>query len=156
MTAIALRGVRVWDGVADAYLAGVDSVRVEGEHIAALGRSGELSAGAREVRFEGAHLIPGLIDAHVHLNIDAALKSPEEQARVPEADAYAAMRARAEAMVRAGITTARDLGGPSGREFALRDAIACGGQLGPRLLCAGQPLTTPRGHCWFWVWAKSG
>lgn len=54
-------------------------------------------------------------------------------------------------MVQHGITTARDLGG-SARFLALdlRDEIAAGRALGPRLLCAGQPLTSPAGHCHQW------
>jgi imidazolonepropionase-like amidohydrolase len=60
------------------------------------------------------------------------------------------MLARAGEMVRAGITTARDLGAGEWRELALRDAIARGELPGPRLLCAGQPLTVPSGHCHFW------
>jgi imidazolonepropionase-like amidohydrolase len=60
------------------------------------------------------------------------------------------MEARALAMLRAGITTARDLGGGAGHELELRDRIARGEVPGPRLLCAGQPVTSPRGHCWFW------
>ena len=60
------------------------------------------------------------------------------------------MRQRAHDMVRAGITTARDLGGGQWLELALRDEIAAGTQPGPRLICAGQPVTSPQGHCHFW------
>jgi len=60
------------------------------------------------------------------------------------------MAERAAAMVSAGITTARDLGGGGWHELTLRDRIASGAVAGPRLLCAGQPVTTPGGHCHFW------
>jgi imidazolonepropionase-like amidohydrolase len=60
------------------------------------------------------------------------------------------MAARARAMLEAGITTARDLGGPEWGALELRDRIARGEILGPRFLCAGQPLTSPKGHCWYW------
>jgi imidazolonepropionase-like amidohydrolase len=150
VTPLALVGVRVWDGDATGPLREVDALRVEGERIAALGRSGELCAGARVVRLDGASLIPGLIDAHVHLELDPSLATPEEQAAVAPAAAERALVERAASMLRAGITTARDLGGPAWRELALRERIAAGELSGPRLLCAGQPVTTPRGHCWFW------
>ncbi|MCE2391031.1 MAG: amidohydrolase family protein [Proteobacteria bacterium] len=150
MTAWLISGVRVWDGRGDAYLPDVDAVRIEGERIAAVGRSGELGAGATDLALPGAHLIPGLIDAHVHLGIDPSISDPEAQLRVPEAEQERGMRERCAAMLRAGITTARDLGGPCWREVDLRERIARGELPGPRLLCAGQPLTTPRGHCWFW------
>jgi imidazolonepropionase-like amidohydrolase len=150
---LVLAGVRVWDGEAGDYLRGVDALRVEGERIAAVGRSGELASGARVLRLDGAALLPGLIDAHVHLDLDAESGSLESQHVVERAAPGAAEQAigeRAAAMLRAGITTARDLGGPAWREIALRDRIAAGDVAGPRLVCAGQPVTTPRGHCWFW------
>ncbi len=45
---------------------------------------------------------------------------------------------------------ARDLGGGEWLELELRDRIARGEIAGPRLLCAGQPVTSPGGHCHFW------
>ena len=60
------------------------------------------------------------------------------------------MMERAAAMVRAGITTARDLGGGAWLELGIRDRIAAGEVVGPRLLCSGQPITCPGGHCHFW------
>ena len=95
----------------------------------------------------GAWLIPGLMDAHVHLELDPAAKEP------PAADAprdLEAMANRAEKMVRAGITTARDLGGGVWAEFSVRDRILAGEIPGPRLVCAGQPITSMGGHCHFW------
>ena len=59
------------------------------------------------------------------------------------------MQARAFSMVSHGITTARDLGGTGGA-LALRALIQHGSCVGPRLLCAGQPLTKVRGHCHQW------
>jgi len=53
-------------------------------------------------------------------------------------------------MLFAGVTTARDCGGGRHREHTLRAQIDAGEQLGPRLLCCGQPITTPGGHCEFW------
>jgi imidazolonepropionase-like amidohydrolase len=150
MSALVLCGVRVWDGDSPGHLPEVDALRIEDGRIAALGRSAELSSGARTIGLHGACLVPGLIDAHVHLDLDPSLATPEEQAALPPERAEGAMLERARAMLAAGITSARDLGGPAWREIALRDRIARGEVPGPRLLCAGQPLTTPRGHCWFW------
>ena len=96
---------------------------------------------------KGAWLIPGLMDAHVHLELDPAAKEP------PAADAprdLDAMAHRAEQMVRAGITTARDLGGGAWAELTIRDRILGGEIPGPRFLCAGQPVTSMGGHCHFW------
>jgi len=143
-------GARLWDGDAPDHLRGVDALRIEGGRIAALGRSGDLDGSANRIELRGASLLPGLIDAHVHLDLDPRLATPQQQAEVPPERAEQALIERAGAMLRAGITTARDLGGPAWRELALRDRIARGEVWGPRLVCAGQPLTTPRGHCWFW------
>lgn len=96
---------------------------------------------------DGAWLTPGLMDAHVHLELDPAEKQP------PAADAprdLDAMAQRAEQMVRAGITTARDLGGGAWAELTIRDRILAGELPGPRLVCAGQPITSLGGHCHFW------
>ncbi len=150
MTPLAIVGVRVWDGEAEESSRGPLTIRVEDERIVAIGASPELVSGAETVSFEGATALPGLMDAHVHLTIDPKIQRVEDQDKVDDAERERAMEERARAMVRAGITTARDLGGGAWRELALRDRIAAGEILGPRILCAGQPVTCAKGHCWFW------
>ena len=124
---------------------------VRGGRIEAVGP--EADAGFRaEQRHDasGLYLVPGMIDAHVHLELDSALRSPKEQlARTPE-EVVASMARRAQQMLFAGITTTRDCGGGAHHEHALRGEINDKRTLGPRLLCCGQPLTTPLGHCHFW------
>ena len=141
---VALTDLRIWDG--DKQL-DADTIRMEGPRIVALGGKEELAADARAISFAGAWAVPGLIDAHVHMVLDPERRTPPGPDEKPE---YAAMRARALTMVRAGITTARDLGGGHHLELALRDDIAAGRIPGPRLLCAGQPVTAQGGHCHFW------
>jgi imidazolonepropionase-like amidohydrolase len=74
-----------------------------------------------------------------------------QQPRRTLAELRADMAGRALRMLCRGITSARDLGG-SGNFAALklRDEISSGHLLGPRLLCAGQPITTVGGHCHQW------
>lgn len=146
----AIAGVRVWDGSAEHAPEALQTLRIEGDRIAEIGTGASLRRGARVVDLEGATAIPGLIDAHVHLGLDPLLKTPEEQEAVPSDARLDAMERRAAEMVAAGITTARDLGGGQWVEIALRDRILAGELPGPRLLCAGQPVTTPKGHCHFW------
>jgi imidazolonepropionase-like amidohydrolase len=148
--ALALSGLRVWDGVADDTVEELQTVRIEGDRITGIGSAASLRRNARVVDLEGATALPGLIDAHVHLGLDPELKSPDEQAAVAPNERIAAMARRAGEMIAAGITTARDLGGGDWSEIALRDRIIAGELRGPRLLCAGQPLTSPGGHCHFW------
>jgi imidazolonepropionase-like amidohydrolase len=149
-SAVVYAGLRVWDGVADGYLDGVDAIRVVSGRIAALGGVEDISADAEVRTVSGLTALPGLIDAHVHMVLDPAVRDPLAQPRGNPEKELAAMVERARAMVRAGITTARDLGGGDWLELALRDGIARGDYPGPHLLCAGQPVTSPRGHCHFW------
>jgi imidazolonepropionase-like amidohydrolase len=148
--ALALTGVHVWDGFAAEPSRSVCSVRIEGRRIAAIGSDPDLVRDARVIPLEGATAIPGLIDAHVHLTLDPSLRSPAEQLAVPAERVAEKACERARRMLEAGITTARDLGGGQWIELALRDRIERGEVPGPRLLCVGQPVTSPGGHCHFW------
>ena len=85
MRPLALVGLRVWDGDGQGFRRDVDALRVEGDRIAALGRSGELCEGAEVRRLDGATALPGLIDAHVHLCIDPELRTNEQAADRQEA-----------------------------------------------------------------------
>lgn len=144
-------GARVWEVDFDSIPTLSSPVRVRDGKIVAVGEAaltGDDSV--RRIELPGRVLVPGLIDAHVHLELDPALRTPADQLAVPEDTLLEAMKARARAMLFAGITTARDCGGGRHREHALRAQIDAGQQLGPRLLCCGQPITTPGGHCEFW------
>src|SRR5512143_11516 len=86
----------------------------------------------------GRTVIPGLVNAHIHLCIDP--NAPDSfRAVANESLAMTTLRAagRARRMVQAGITTARDLGGREYVELAVRDLIRAGELDGPKLLCAG-------------------
>lgn len=135
--------LRLWDGLGDGY-ADADSIAVEGGRIVAVGH------GLGGENCHGAAVIPGLIDAHVHMVLDPALRTLAEQLGEPAETIRTKMAARAEAMVKSGITTARDLGGGDHLELELRDDVDRGRLPGPRLLCAGQPVTSVGGHCHFW------
>jgi len=67
MTAQVYTHLRIWGGVADGYLDGADAIRVEGDRIAAIGLAAEIGAGAAARDMHGATALPGLIDAHVHI-----------------------------------------------------------------------------------------
>jgi len=104
----------------------------------------------------GLFAIPGLIDAHVHMCLDPELKDPLQQTAPGKEKIAKDIRKRASMMVRAGITAARDLGGGEYLELKVRDEIAAGKTLGPRLVCAGQPITSVGGHCHFWGGEANG
>ncbi len=148
--ATALCDVYVWDGIADTRSPHPQTIRIEAGAIAAIGSDPSLLESAEVISAAGATAIPGLIDAHIHLTLDPKIGPPAKQLAVPDAEVTSKMEARARAMLAAGITTARDLGGGKGLELDLRDRIARGAIPGPRLLCARQPVTTRGGHCHFW------
>lgn len=96
----------------------------------------------------GRTLMPGLINSHVHIMMDAG---PEPFSAMQQSGLAATVLKGAkmgERMIRAGITSARDLGGFEYGELALRDAFASGQFTGPRLLCAGKVITMTGGHGW--------
>ncbi len=127
-------------------------VLVDGGQIVAAGPSGALRSmgpGAEVVDLGAVTLLPGLIDAHVHLGFGGG---PDPAARMraeTDADQLILMRRSARQLLHAGVTTARDLGARAFLDIAVRDAIARGTVDGPRLVTAGRPLTPAGGHCWF-------
>lgn len=141
MGTFVLRGGRVWDGLTDSAADG--SVVIDGDSIAAA------DGAAASVDISGCTVVPGLIEGHAHLCFDA---TPHWRATY-DGDSPARMLLRmadsGRRMLRAGITTVRDLGAPTNLSIELRDAIAGGLAEGPRLLVAGAPVTTTGGHCWF-------
>ncbi len=119
--------------------------------IRAVGRRGDFGVAPDAVthHFPGATVLPGLIDAHVHLTFTPG-ETPLDTVRGDGIEAAAARAAsNARTLLHSGVTTARDLGDSGGTVMRLRDAIAGGRSEGPRLLSAGAPLTVPGGHCWF-------
>ena len=142
---------RIWNAARSVLDPFPSFLHVREGRVAGLGEAARtVDSQVPRIDLEGRVIVPGLIDAHVHLELDPELRTPAEQLALPEEVRVAAMATRAEAMLAAGITSARDCGGGAHREHRLRDAIRVGEGLGPRLLCCGQPLTTPGGHCSFW------
>ena len=118
-------------------------------------RSGYLTAEALEgvdpmaveiIDLRDSTVLPGLIDAHVHITSEQSADS--RLRRVQESDADAALRgaAYARTTLLAGFTTLRDVGSSGDAAFALRDAIRAGRVPGPRLLVSGQSITPTGGH----------
>ena len=89
----------------------------------------------------GLHLLPGLIDCHVHLVMRGEDPHPGSGAARTDLQMAAIAAEHAERTVRAGITTVRDLGGWNHLEMDLRTAIEQGRSVGPRLILAGRLLS---------------
>jgi len=110
----------------------------------------ELGPEAKVIELDGATLLPGFIDSHVHLTMDANYFSADgEDAPATHPDDTALLlRAvgNAQAALRAGVTTLCDCGGPNQILFALRQAIRDGLLMAPSLFASGGVITTEGGH----------
>lgn len=120
--------------------------------IAAVGPAHELERAVGPVdhlEFPRGTVIPGLINAHVHLAFDVTTdpRSAIEAGDLVAVGATVAGNARA--ALDGGVTTVRDLGDPAGLVKAFGERAAAGSEAGPRVLTAMAPLTPPGGHCWF-------
>ena len=115
-------------------------VVVDGERITAAGSPAQIKVpeGAKRIALGARTLIPGLIDAHVHLK-GWRSSNPNDILITPHP--LAALRAAADCrrLLHAGFTTVRDCGGCLGPH--LRDAIAAGEIPGPRILTAYRGLS---------------
>lgn len=144
-----VRNVNVIDAVSDGVADHVDVV-IEDGRFKAIGQgaaSGELPPDAVVIEASGGVLVPGLIDCHAHYTIDAedpeGIPRSQHEPLPPAAIRSAGMARRA---IEAGITSMRSGGGQGGLDLALRDAIAAGHVVGPRILAAGLVVTTTGGH----------
>ena len=122
-------------------------VLVEGERILAVGSSVTHPAGAQVIDLGDTTLLPGLIDAHVHLFLHPGaedLQTVEES--VPQRTILALLAARDDVM--AGFTAERDMGteGAGSADTAVRDAINAGLYPGPRLRISGNAIDILGGH----------
>ena len=103
--------------------------------------------GARLIDLSDRFVLPGLIDSHVHLDSDRA-GIEGQLAEVTDSVALTAYETawNARKTLDAGFTTVRNLGAPDGVTLGLRDAIARGWAVGPRIVDAGTSLSTSTGH----------
>jgi len=116
--------------------------------------SGEAPAGttpadAEVLDYAGCTLLPGLIDAHVHLILPGDNTPFEDTVREPDGVLVASAANAARTALEAGITTVRDTGGRGDTTFQLRRTLQLGLGLGPRMLLVGQPVTITGGHTWY-------
>ena len=125
------------------------SVLVEGDKIAKVSENGiTVPEGTKTVDLEGATLLPGFIDAHIHFSLSGDPDPNAElmQSTVPTVTLNTAERARKTLL--AGVTSIRDMGGWQGVDLSLRDAVAKGIIPGPRMLVSGQVICMTGGHGW--------
>jgi imidazolonepropionase-like amidohydrolase len=140
MTAIILANCAVLDGTSNERRED-HHVLVEDRWIREVSNRPLRSETAETIDLHGRTLMPGLIDAHVHvIAVDAMLGRLAEQPLT-----LVTMQAGRvlEGMLRRGFTTVRDAGGADG---GLAEAIERGLVAGPRLFPSGQALSQTGGH----------
>jgi imidazolonepropionase-like amidohydrolase len=145
-----LHAARLWDGTGAAPITDAVVV-VTGDHITAVGPASKVSipAGAQRVDLGSATLVPGFIDAHVHL-IGRPLSDPGADLEgVKDYESYGAILgvAHARSTLLAGFTSVRNVGAPNFDDMALRQAINADQVPGPRMEAAGHATGITGGHC---------
>jgi len=146
MTVVGYRAPRIFDGT-DGSIRDDCVLLVDGQRVAAIVPAADVSPGARVVDLGDVTVLPGLIDAHVHMAWDGTLPNPVQMSQ-SESLPKTAMRAARHALdtLAAGTTTVRDVGTRDGVAFALREAVEQGIVPGPRMRCAGAVIQMTGGH----------
>jgi imidazolonepropionase-like amidohydrolase len=143
---VVLKAARLFDGASNDVVKDAVIV-VEGTRIRSMG--GPIPAGAEVIDLGDVTLLPGFIDAHTHLSFESGenyyreyfeglMRHPAEQA----------LRASvfARRTLEAGVTTVRDVGSSEYIDVSLRNAIAAGAIVGPRMLVAVHAISATGGH----------
>ncbi|MEW2429293.1 amidohydrolase family protein [Micromonospora sp. NPDC047644] len=145
MTRHAVRVARMFDGerlVGGGALILLDEGRIADVHLG----NAEAPEGWPVREEPNGTLLPGLVDAHVHLCADAGPDALGRLAEQRETDLDAVVEASLRRHLVAGVTTVRDLGDRRGavlrwRDRRVRDDL-------PTVVGSGAPLTSVGGHCW--------
>ncbi len=128
----------------------------EGEKITDIVKEVPKSPDMKVVDLEGRYIMPGLINMHVHL---AGNGKPQKKQRDNEklvktlmgtalsrAVTYKVVSDFARTELLSGVTTIRTVGGLGDFDTRLRDEIAAGKRVGPRILAANEGISVPGGH----------
>jgi imidazolonepropionase-like amidohydrolase len=144
--AIVLHAARLLD-IKNGRMVEPGEVLVQGERIVEVGTKVKRPAGAEVIDLGDRTLLPGLIDAHVHLFLHPGAEDLQTvQESVPQRTISATLAARDDLL--AGFTAERDMGteGAGSADTAVRNAINEGRIPGPRLRISGNAVDILGGH----------
>jgi imidazolonepropionase-like amidohydrolase len=149
---IVIRADRLVDGTGGAQIEDpvlvIDDRKIVGTFTGAA-PDGLVPADAEVFDLPGCTILPGLIDAHVHLNFPGNGLLLEDIMTEPEGVLVATATFAAATALRSGITTVRDTGCVHQTVFDVRRSLELGHGQGTRILSCGQPITITGGHTWY-------
>ncbi len=124
-------------------------ILIQGERITAAGANVAIPRGAVVIDLSGETVLPGFIDAHVHLAGRTIGDGDWQHSRLTEMPNQLALlgAAHAQQTLEAGFTTVRVVGSVHFGDIALRNAITAGWIPGPRIVGAGVSFGIRGGHC---------
>jgi imidazolonepropionase-like amidohydrolase len=143
---IVLRAARLLD-IKNGRIVKPGEILIQDARIVEVGTSVKHPAGAEIIDLGDRTLLPGLIDAHIHLFLHPGAEDLQTvQESVPQRTISALLAARDDLM--AGFTAERDMGteGAGSADTAVRNAIDEGNILGPRLRISGNAINILGGH----------
>lgn len=123
-------------------------ILLDGNRIEAIGSRDSLPIprDAEVIDLGTATLLPGLIDTHVHLVMNAKEDCVTSLAHKSAVESVVEAAGNARRTLRGGVTTVRDCADVFGVTLTLKRAIDAGELEGPRILACGLPITTTAGH----------
>jgi imidazolonepropionase-like amidohydrolase len=128
------------------------ALRIEDGRIVAAGPAAQVPPPADPmvptIDYTAYSVLPGLVDAHVHLTFRRGETSVQHATLVSDERALLRGVEAARKILAAGVTTVRDCAARGQIAQALRDGVRDGLIVGPRILASGPPVTTTTGHLW--------
>lgn len=147
---------KILDGDKDMQVKEGMVILTDGEKITGIEKEVPMAADIKIIDLDGRYIMPGLINMHVHL---AGNGKPQKKQRDNEklvktlmgtalsrAVAYKIVSDFAKTELLSGVTTIRTVGGLGDFDTRLRDEVAAGKKIGPRILAANEGISVPGGH----------
>jgi imidazolonepropionase-like amidohydrolase len=125
------------------------AILVQDGRIVSIEKEGHIPAGAEVVDLSDRTVLPGFVDAHVHLTLRTFGDGDWEHTLLTMSSADLALlgAVHAQQTIESGFTTVRVVGSLHFEDVALRNAVDAGWLPGPRIVAAGTSFGILGGHC---------